>query len=168
MRKAFTLIELVIAIIILSILMLFLYQSYANLNRVNQGYSKVVEKIKKEGVLKSTLYRDLVLASKNSVIIEHIDKEYDFVSFMTKNSIHRRINPYVAYIVKGKILYRLESLQQIKSVEIDRDRAFDIDKIGVLKKFKLFGTRDNKREFFLLELILEGHEKILFKVKVLN
>jgi prepilin-type N-terminal cleavage/methylation domain-containing protein len=168
MRKAFTLIELVVAIIILSILMLFLYQSYADLNRVNQSYAKAAQRLKKEGILKSTLYKDLILASKNSIIVAHIDKEYDFVSFMTKHSLHRRINPYVAYIVKGEVLYRLESLQQIKSVEIDRDRAFDIDKIGAIKKFKLFGTRDNKREFFLLELILKGQEKILFKIKVLN
>ncbi|HIC13491.1 MAG TPA: prepilin-type N-terminal cleavage/methylation domain-containing protein, partial [Sulfurimonas sp.] len=34
-KSAFTLIELLISIAILSILMLFLYKSYANLNRSN-------------------------------------------------------------------------------------------------------------------------------------
>jgi prepilin-type N-terminal cleavage/methylation domain-containing protein len=168
MRKAFTLIELVVSIIILSILMVFLYQSYADLNRVNKSYTAVVEKLSKEGLLKKTLYRDFLLASKNGMIVRHIDKKYDFVSFTTKNSIHRRINPYVVYIVKEKVLYRLESLHQIRSPGISREVTFDIDKLGSVEKFKLFGTRDNKKELFLLDLAFKGDEKILFKIKVLN
>ena len=168
MKKAFTLIELVVAIIILSILMVFLYQSYADLNRVNKTYTKAVEKLKTEELIKRAFYLDLLEAYKESVFIQHIDKKFDFISFMTRHSIHRRINPYVSYIVKEKVLYRLESLQQIKSLDINRDIAYDIDKIGEVKKLKLFGTRDNKKEYFLLDLELIEKPKILFKIKVLN
>jgi len=168
MKKAFTLIELVVAIMILSMLMVFLYKSYADLNRVNKTYTEAVEKLSKEELIKKTFYLDLLLAEKKSLIIQNRDKEFDFVSFMTKHSIHRRINPYVSYIVKNKILYRLESLKQIKSLELNRDIAFDIDKLGSVKKFKLFGTRDNKKEYYLLDTRFFQNSKMLLKIKVLN
>jgi len=168
MKKAFTLIELVVAIIILSILMVFLYKSYADTNRVNKTYAKAVYKLTKEKLIKRTLYLDFMQAHKKSIFIQHIDKNFDFISFMTGHSIHRRINPYVSYIVKEKVIYRLESLQQIKSLDINRDITYDIDKIGVVEKFKLFGTKDNKKEHFLLDLELLKNPKILFKLKILN
>jgi len=168
MKKAFTLIELVVATIILSILMVFLYRSYADLNRVNKTYTKSADHLREEELIKKTFYLDLLLAGKESIVIQQIDKQFDFISFMTRHSIHRRINPYVSYIVKEKVLYRLESLQQIKSLDINRDIAYDIDKIGEVKKLKLFGTRDNKKEYFLLDLELIEKPKILFKIKVLN
>ena len=44
-RNAFTLIELLISITILSIIMLFLYKSYADLNKTNKVYEKEVAKL---------------------------------------------------------------------------------------------------------------------------
>ena len=168
MRKAFTLIELMVSITILSILMLFLYKSYADLNRTNKTYTLALQKLQKRGSVKKTLYLDLLMAKKSSILIEKSDKTFDFVSFMTKNSLHRRINPYVTYIVKEKVLYRLESRRQIKTIDINRDIAFDIDTIGDVEKFKLFSTKDGKKEFYLLDLEMSKKEKILLKVKILN
>jgi len=168
MKKAFTLIELLVAILILSMVMLFLYKSYADMNRANQTYTKAVKKLSQKELLKKTFYLDLMMASKESFIIEHLDKEFDFISFRTKHSLHRRINPFVCYIVKEKILYRLESRLQILSKDINRDRAFDIDKIKKISKLKLFGTRDNKKEYYLLDTRITEDEKILLKIKVLN
>ena len=168
MKKAFTLIELVVAILILSILMLFLYKSYSDLNRANKTYEKAVLQLNKKELLKKTLYLDLLMAYKKSMLIDNIDQHFDFVSFMTKHSLHRRINPYVTYIVRDDILYRLESLKQIVSRDINRDIAFDVDKIKSITKFKLFGTRDIKKELYLLDLRLSEDERILLKVKVLN
>ena len=168
MRRAFTLIELVVAILILSILMLFLYKSYADLNRANKTYGEAVEKLHKKELFKKTFYLDLLLAYKKSLIIKNIDREFDFISFMSKNSLHRRINPYVSYIVRDETLYRLESLKQIVSTDIDRDTSFDVDKIAKIKKIKLFGTRDEKKDFYLLDLRFANGEKLLFKIRVLN
>ena len=168
MKRAFTLIELLISISILSILMLFLYKSYADINRSNKTYAIAVKKLSRNELIKKTLYLDLLLASKKRMIIQHIDKEFDLISFQTTNSLHRRINPYVCYIIREKELYRLESLRQITSSDINQDIAFDVDKITGVKKFKLFGTRDNKKEFYLLDMISKSGEEILLKIKVLN
>jgi len=168
MKKAFTLIELMISIMILSMLMLFLYKSYSDLNRSNSSYTEAVKKLQRDALVKKTLYLDLLMASKKRMIIQNIDREFDLVSFETKHSLHRRINPFVAYIIKDGILYRLESLLQVTSIDINRDIAFDVDKIAKVKKFKLFGTRDNKKEFYLLDMRLENKEDILLKIRLLN
>jgi prepilin-type N-terminal cleavage/methylation domain-containing protein len=168
MRKAFTLIELMVAITILSILMVFLYKSYADLNHTNESYAKAVQKLNKEALTQKTIYLDLLLANKKSMIVQKRDKDSDFISFESKHSIHRRINPFIAYIVKKKILYRLESLEQIKSWEIDSNIAFDIDKIGSMTKFKLYPTRDGKKELYLLEMEISKSKQLLLKIKVLN
>jgi prepilin-type N-terminal cleavage/methylation domain-containing protein len=168
MKRAFTLIELMISIAILSILMLFLYKSYAELNLSNKIYTTALGKIQKSQKLKKVLYLDFLVAEKKSMLIDNVDKESDFVSFMSRNSLHRRIEPYICYLVKNKKLYRLESRLQITSRDINRDIAFDIDEVGEVSKFKLFKTRDNKGEFYLLDLKLKKKAPIIMKLKVLN
>lgn len=153
---------------LLSILMLFLYKSYADLNRSNKQYSVALDQLNKRELIKKTLYLDLLMASKKYVIIQHTQREYDFISFKTKHSLHRRIEPFVTYLVKDHFLYRLESLYQITSININSEITFDVEKLQRVKKFKLFGTRDHKREFYLLHMKLKDNEDILLKVKVLN
>jgi prepilin-type N-terminal cleavage/methylation domain-containing protein len=167
MKRAFTLVELLIAVLILSILMTFLYKSYADLNRVNKSYKGEVNSLKKSQKIKQVFYLDLLLAHKSTLILDN-KEEFNFISFMTKNSLHKRINPFVSYIVKDNILYRLESLQQIKSIDFSSDISFDIDKIGEVNRLKLFTTRDAKSDLYLLDLALKGQPKILFKIKMLN
>ena len=74
MRKAFTLIELVISISILSIIMIFLYKSYASLNTSNRFYKKEVSQIKSQQLKKRVLFLDFTLAVDKSVKILNQDK----------------------------------------------------------------------------------------------
>ncbi len=166
-RSAFTLIELLISIAILSILMLFLYKSYADLNKTNKFYDKEVNKLRIDSLIKETFYLDLTLASKKSIVILHENANFDFVSFSTIHSLHRLIKPYVAYIVKNGFLYRLESNKQIDSPQISKERQFIVDKIGQVNKFKLFGSKDSK-SIFILEVHLKKQPYIVLKIKVLN
>jgi len=168
MRRAFTLIELVMAVLILSILLIFLYKSYADLNRSNRVYTEAAKQLDTKARLKKSIYLDLLLASKESILHEQEDQKFDFISFMTEHSLHRRIKPYVSYVVKEHILYRLESREQIKSQDIGTDIAFDIDKIGNVEKLKFFPEKKDKRAFYLLDLRLKGEEQVLLKIKVLN
>jgi len=166
-RNAFTLIELLVSITILSILILFLYKSYANLNKTNKVYDQEVQKLRTISRFKETFYLDLLLASKASVIIIHQNIKFDFVSFSTTHSLHRLIKPYVAYIVKNGILYRLESNKEIVSPQISIRQQFIVDKIGKVRKFKLFKSKD-ANSIFLLEVDLKKIPPILIKVKALN
>ena len=164
-KNAFTLIELLISIAILSIVMLFLYKSYADLNKMNKVYEKEVSKLEHTSRIKQALYLDLLLATKKTLILSHQDAKFDFVSFTTEHSLHRLIKPNIAYIVKEKILYRVESNKAIKSVEIPREQLFIIDKIGSVEKFKLYTSAGG---IVMLEAEFEDAAPIVLKIKMLN
>ncbi len=166
-RHAFTLIELLISIAILSILMLFLYKSYADLNKTNIIYDKEVSKLHSTALIKETFYLDLTLASKKSIVISHESAKFDFVSFSTIHSLHGLIKPYVAYIVKNGSLYRLESNKKINSPQISKEQQFIVDKVGQVNKFKLFNSKDAK-SIFVLEIDFKKLPHTVLKIKVLN
>jgi prepilin-type N-terminal cleavage/methylation domain-containing protein len=167
MRRAFTLIELLVSIAILSILMLFLYKSYAELNRVNAVYTKEVESLQQFERIKKTLYLDLSFAKKRTIVIDNGDKDFDLLFFQVNHSLHQRINPYISYIVHDKVLYRLESLQKISKYPIDGDIAFVIDKLGSVEKFKIFPMRGDNTQY-LFDVKFTNRVRIILKVKVLN
>jgi len=168
MRKAFTLIELLISIVILSILMLFLYKSYASLNRSNDALAQQTQKISKEELLKKTIYLDLNVAYASSIKILHQSKIEDVVFLQSSHSIHDRINPYIAYMVKDKTLYRLESLKPFKEYPLVADSEFVTDVLGKVKIFRVYKSKDAKNEVYLLHVMFEKEGEILLKVKVFN
>jgi prepilin-type N-terminal cleavage/methylation domain-containing protein len=165
MRKAFTLIEMMISISILSILMLFLYKSYAELNRSNTTYTQVVKDLQKQELIKKILYLDVSLASQVTII--HRDRKKDVVFLQTNHSLHKRIIPYVAYILKGKRLYRLESLRNFKGYPLDAGSDFVVDDLGEATLFRMYKGK-TKKNLFVLHVKLKKQEDILLKIKALN
>lgn len=164
-HKAFTLIELLISISILSIMMVFLYKSYATLNRSNLIYKKEVQKLEKLKLKKKTLFLDFSVAKFQSVKIQHQEKQIDIVFMQTANSVHRKYNPYVTYIIKNSKLYRLESLKEL-SYPLDVSSKFSVDKFGEVTRFRVFGSKD--KASYIIDILFKNKEKILLKVRVLN
>ena len=167
-RAAFTLIELLISISILSIMMLYLYKSYASLNISNEIIKQEGANIQSIQKLKKVVYMDFLLALHNSVTIENREKNEDFVHLQSSNSIHKRYNPYIAYIVKDEKLYRLESLTKLSTYEVPTDSEFDIDYLGEVKGFRVYKSSSAKKESYLLHVDFKALEDILFKVNVLS
>jgi len=168
MRKAFTLIELLISIVILTILMLFLYKSYAALNRSNNILSKEIKKLQTTQLMKRTLYMDFTLALQNSVVILNQDRKIDVVYLQSSHSLHKRINPYVAYIVKDKKLYRLESLKPYKEYPMASDVEFVSDYLAEIKSFRVYAAQGERKNLYLLHIEFKDREELILKVKVLN
>ena len=167
-RKAFTLIEVLISVSILSVMMLFLYQSYASLNASNKVVKEEGANIQSIQKLKKVVYMDFLLALHNTVNIQNREKNEDFVYLQSSNSIHKRYNPYIAYIVKDEKLYRLESLTKLSTYEVSVDSEFDIDYLGKVKGFRVYKSSNAKKESYLLHVDFKELEDILFKVNVLN
>jgi prepilin-type N-terminal cleavage/methylation domain-containing protein len=167
-KKGFTLIELIISIVILSILMLFLYKSYASLNKSNVLFAKEVKKIEKMEKIKKTLYIDFSVAMAKSVTIISQSRDIDIVFLQTNNSIHQRINPYVAYVVNNKKLYRLESLKPLKEYPFGADSEFVTDYLGEVKSFRLYKSQEKKSEVYLVNVVFKNSEEILLKTEVFN
>jgi len=167
LRTAFTLIEMLISITIFSIMMLYLYNTYSSLNISNNNLKTEVDKIKKIDKIRKIIFLDFTLAIKGKVDIQNRDKDEDFVFFQSSHSIHRRFNPYIAYMVKEKHLYRLESLKKISSYELSSDAAFDIEDLGEVKSFRVYKTT-KKSQSFLVAIDFVSMDDVLLKVNPLN
>ena len=169
-RAAFTLIEMLIAISIFSIMMLYLYNTYSSLNIANENLKGEVQEIQKIQKIKKAVFLDFTLAlfnARGTVQIDNRDKREDFVFFQTSHSLHRRINPYVTYIVKDKKLYRLESLKKFDSFELPSDAEFDVDELGDIKSFRVYKTT-KKKQSYLVAIDFKEMENLLLKVTPLN
>ena len=170
-KKAFTLLELLISIVILSIMIVYLYKSYSTLNLSNLNLKKETKAIENMEVIKKVLYMDFLnaLGNKNSFIkIESRDKDEDFVRLQTNQSLHRRINPYVTYIVQEKKLYRLESYKPIANFDMSIDDEFISDYIGDIENFNVYKSSEKENNLYLIHIKFTSMKEILFMVKALN
>ncbi len=167
-KKAFTLVELLVSIIIFSLMIVALYKSYSSLNMSNSIYKNKSNSIKTIELKKKTIYLDLMLAMPRNLSYLDKDTQEDIISFQTTNSIHKRFNPYVAYIVKDSILYRLESLNKIKTYPLDSSFTGNIDEFGAVNKFKIYESRSKEFESYLVNILFKDSSRILLKVNVLS
>jgi len=144
MKKAFTLIEIMLAIIILSILFLAINEVINNLKITYKTLTTLQKKEKQKELLIKTLYYDLINA--NSILIKHSSKNFDEVYINTKNSLYRLINPYVIWYVskKNNTLIRIENP---KKITLPKYKTFFLDKFN--ENTKLFKIYKNKDKFLV-------------------
>ena len=162
-RHGFTLIEMMIAITLFSVVMIFLYQSMATLDKSNQFYSDKLQNISTEQSLFKTLYLDLSLSEPNSGEINNINKNEDMVFLQTSHVVHTHVMPYVVYFVKDHHLYRVESATKLNYPFESNINAL-IDDFGEVKKFRLYKNNTH----FLLHLNINGKEDNLLKIRHLS
>lgn len=166
MRKAFTLIEMMIAIVILSIVMIFLYKTYAMLNQSNKFYRTKINKIKLMQTKERIITLDFMLMIPNTLHIHHIHKNQDIVFFQTINSIHRRFYPYIAYIDKNHKLYRLESSIPFIKYPLSINHTFDVDYLGAVYKFNIYSSTKNPNNA-IVSINFKNHQQILLNTSLL-
>ena len=167
-RDAFTLIELMISITLLSVIMLFLYKSYATLNRSNANLKVEAQHIKDIQDLKKVVYLDFISSMKNAVTIKNKERNEDFVFFQTVHSLHRRHNPYITYVVREEKLYRLESLHIIKDYDFPSDTEFDVDYLGEVNSFRVYKSKQATPISYLVHIEFKSINNVLLKIKVFN
>ena len=166
MKKAFTLIELLISIIILSIIMLFLYKSYASVNRTNVFHQEKAKEILGLELKKKIMFLDFALGSDIKVLNQ--EKNEDIVFLQTTNSIHNRFNPYVAYVIAESKLYRLESLTIFREYPLSSEVEFSFECFGDVDGFRAYKSQDDEQNSYLLHVDFKNEKDILIKTKVLN
>ena len=164
MKKAFTLIEMMIAVSILSLMMLFLYKSYADLNRSNKFFKTQAQEIKTQELIKQTLFLDIYLALDNGINILNQGKNLDIVYTQTSHSLHKKYNPYLAYTVNDSKLYRLESLTPFTNFPIPSDKEFTVDYLGEVNTFKLYKSTNKKKNSYFLHVDFKKQDKVLLKI----
>lgn len=159
----FTLLEMMIAITLFSLVMIFLYQSLAALEKSNSFYAERLDRVTHAQRAVKTLYLDLSLSLPGKEKILPQEKEHDVVIIQTSNVIHRQFMPHVAYLVRNKHLYRIESPNALR-YPIDSNDALIVDDLGSVKTFRVYKSASH----FLLQLQLEGSEMLLMKIRQLN
>ena len=162
-RNAFTLIEMMISITLFSVIMIFLYQSMATIDKSNRFYGDKLENIQNQESLLKTLFLDLSLSLNNSGEINNINKNEDMVFLQTSHVLHTHVMPYVVYFVKDKHLYRVESATKL-SYPFESNINALIDDFGEVQKFRLYKNSTH----FLLDLTLHGQENTLLKIRHLD
>ncbi|MDY0121799.1 MAG: prepilin-type N-terminal cleavage/methylation domain-containing protein [Sulfurimonas sp.] len=170
-RNAFTLMEMMVSIVIFSIMVLFLYKSYAQLHVTNNFFADKSQELGSYLKKKQTVYLDFTLAHYNSVKILNQDKGEDVVFMQTNNSLYGRIHPYVAYIKKDKELYRLESLRPFENYPLENESDFFGESLGEVKGFRVYaqsGEGNNSALSYLVHVDFVEEDELLYKVVPLN
>jgi prepilin-type N-terminal cleavage/methylation domain-containing protein len=159
----FTLLEMMIAITVFSVVMLFLYKSLATLEKSNSFYGERLDQVTRAQRAVKTLYLDLSLSLPGKGQILPQEKSHDVVIMQTSNVMHQRFMPYVAYLVRDRHLYRVESPHVLR-YPIDSDEDLIVDDLGAVRTFRLYKNATH----FLLQLQLEDSDELLMKIRHLN
>lgn len=160
--------ELIISIGILSIIMIFLYESYSALNKSNSFYEEKADNIRYEQLRKKVLFLDFSLALSESIKILNQNKNEDIVFLQSTNSIHNRYNPYIAYIFNNSKLYRLESLKEFEKYPLSSDSDFSFEYFGEAKSFRVYESSKDIKKQLLVHVDFEKDTDILMKIKILE
>ena len=163
MRKAFTLLEMLIAVGLLSVITLFLYQTYSSLQHSNRFYGEELLKTSQEQKLRKTIYLDLSLSMPDSLKLINIDKGSDLIIMQSSHSVHRRIMPYIAYMLKEGRLLRIESSEEL-FYPFHGEEEMVIDELAEVKIFRVF----QKENSFLVHLEQKNKKMMLFRANRLN
>ncbi len=149
MKKSFTLIELLLSTLILSILFLAMSNVINQFKGTKNTLKTLYLKSNKNSLLIKTLYYDLLNAK--TVKIENSPyKNYIRLYLQTKNSLYNFEMPYVIwYVSKNKnTLIRIENKNKII---LPQRNAFFIDKFAKnVKIFKIY--KKNDKLFIYLQI----------------
>ena len=164
-KRAFTLIEVIISIFLLTLVVFALYK---NLNIVKKSTIQLhthLENSQKDIKSYKLLYLDL-LQMTNRPIITSKEKNYDRVCFFSKNSLYGLSKAYICWAVhkRDNKLLRVESTKKfILPPQVDTPLQIDIIK----KDIKIFKVYIHKKENQLLVYIKDKKE-MSFKVKAIG
>jgi len=162
-RTAFTLMEMMISIAILSVMMVFLYGSLSSLQKSNIFYGEKLHSIEDNLEISKTLFLDFSLLITSTYEIIDVSKQFDSVIFQSTHSNHHRFMPYIAYIEREGHLYRLESFEKI-ILPLASDKDMNVDDLGAISSFKVYKNSSHT----LIYLKDKKDALTLLKVRILN
>ncbi len=131
-RKAFTLVEIIIAIAVFSIAVFVMYSVLSQVKKQKKLSYQEYKKDYKIVELKRLIYQDFTTAKD----IE-INSQKNIAIFKSTDSLYGITNPYVLYILKNHILYRVESIHKI-NVDLRNIDSRTIKIMPLLKNIKYF------------------------------
>jgi len=140
-KKAFTLIELVVSLVIVTMMTAMMYGFFKDGKTLLDRNKELEKKSLERQKIMSILYDDI--ARSESVRIEGGQK-YSMLFVITPNSMHENVKPYVAWVVlkENRKLVRFESNEEIRFpiMENDAYKVWMDDILTNVETFKCFAS----------------------------
>ncbi len=159
-KRAFTLVELIISVILLGLIVNFLYTSVSNLQKSNILLANLSKESQKKEQIINLLYSDILLATDINIT----GRKNSTLKLQTKNSIFDIEYPYVAWLISkdNMTLLRVESIKKLDDKSVENR---DLYHISVVKegceRFMIYNSKDKKN--ILVHIKFKDEEPILFE-----
>lgn len=119
MKKAFTLLEVTIAVTLFMILVLFLYKTLDQTKHTNKIFEQKKDALKEVNQLNNIFLEDIA-ESKSALEILYTDDKTAIVKFASNNTYHNGFHNYITYLISSNDkLVRIESNDKFKESESD-------------------------------------------------
>ncbi len=164
MKKAFTLIELIVAIAVFSIIIVYMYQAVSTTKKSVTSYESLYEKDRQNQIVKKILYNDIFNQTdpyKDTKISG--SPTHSTYYLRTNNSLHNIPSPYVIYNVKNKNLYRFESIKPFDlPINDENKHHIKVDKLfDNVSLFTILSHRNDK----LIQWV-QNNQKTIFEISL--
>ncbi len=164
MRKAFTLIEVLVSVVLLGLISIFVSSTIYQTKVGSKFFESIVEKTDKTQRFEDILYRDIVESKELEI---RSSKKYSVVYIRGKNTIYNISNPYVTWLVlkNSDTLVRMESARQIELPVRDDARRYIFLDI-VQKNCRAFLLKKSKNQKSILIYIkIKNQKPAIFEVQ---
>lgn len=167
MKKAFTLIEVVISITIFMILILFLYKTLDQTKHSNKQFEKKAEEFKTINNIYNIFFEDLNESFKLEAIAQDRDKN-SILRFKSFNTYHNNFYSHITYLINSKgTLVRIESKKkfdlQKTPYEFYND-AFIDELITNIEYFEVQKSLDSKNESYFFVIKQKEKKREVFNI----
>ena len=170
MKRAFTLIEVLISVFLLSIIVFVLSSSLEDLKK---GYKRLFQNESQNAqnyAKKELMFKDIL---ESTSIKLYYTRYFDMLFLETKNSLYNRDRAFVKYVVtqKNNRLLRLESSYE-DSFPVRHDRLYQTDFNIIdedLEEFKVSRPQDgNASSFLLVSMFFKSKAPLVFELPIIN
>ena len=150
-KRAFTLIELIVSVIILSLIVTFLYSGLGTLKNSTAALFKKDNKRKSALNVKKLFILDIMQSSELN-ISKTKSKNIDFIFLYSKNSLYGIYKPQIYYFVdKKNRLIRSEGVNY--KLPLNEENLYNIKYDVILKDIEFFKLYKNKKKNLILIII---------------
>lgn len=166
MKRAFTLIEVLVSVVLLGLISVFIASTISQTQNNNRLFENIVNNDKKLESLVDILYDDIYFSK--SITVSGL-KKYSVLHVKSKNSIYGIDEPYIAWLVlkENNKLIRIESARKITlPIKDELKKYLFIDEtIKDCEHFTVNISKDKKR--ILTYLHVKDKKPIIFEIEKL-
>jgi len=153
LKKAFTLVEVLISVALFSIVIIFLYKSLDITKSSNKFYEEKLDIQKEKNLLRRIIFEDIIEAEAVSPIPTNVfDRNKNaIIAFKSSNMYHNLFFTNITYFLSGdNNLVRIESKKKFDHKKITDD-FFEYAYIDIIasevEKFKISNIKGNDKAY---------------------